>query len=43
MRKIENNTKILAYPEMTIRDALKNLDIAAEGILFVIDKDKRLL
>lgn len=43
MTKIDTKPDILVFEGMTIKDAMKRMDVAAEGILFVVDTDRRLL
>lgn len=43
MRTIQSNQNLLVRSEASIRDALKKIDANAEGILFVVDDNLRLL
>jgi dTDP-glucose pyrophosphorylase len=43
MRNIESNPALLVKADASIREALKQIDLNKEGILFVVDAGKRLI
>jgi dTDP-glucose pyrophosphorylase/CBS domain-containing protein len=43
LRLIEDNQKIIIHDDSSISDALKQIDVNSEGLLFVVDQNMRLI